>query len=683
MTSEGNIIMTDCILDARTAVVDNSRSPEVRFASEALARDLLQRFGVPLGQGQARSIVLELAPAMGGFDRHRIAVLSERIVITGSDELGLIHGIYAFSRQALAIDPFQFFTGIVPPMVDSLAIPVGERESAPYPYRHRGWFINDEDLIIGFQRERQTLGHNLSLWQALFECALRMQCTCIIPGTHMFSDEPQIRLASDMGLHVAQHHVEPLGSNPVYWPADQAYSWTTNRQAFLDFWSKAIRRQVARRVIWSISFRGKGDAPFWASDPNLSPDDPPERKAQIINEVLDAQYRLLREVRGEDRPEMMCYLWGELGDFYSQGLIKVPPGATLMFADNGFSYFDPPIRRVAEAAPGPKGVYQHAQYHCGRGSLRVNTVDPDLINREMTWAHDQGLTDAFILNVGNVREKIYPIHQFMNFATDHQLAASLLEQHAYARWYQREVIRSGCDQVCHAYRNLTGTGFGFDRGAAENGRKRFGDQAYTWFVMRVLEKIHARETDGKMEYFGSWYNGDFSDLAEIIDWYHARFAGSRPAWKAGLLQAERALQEMDGPGRDFFRRDALAQIRQMYFLNEMAFAFTTSVKLYFERAFKRAILASHDAVENLTRYLEEMQAAEGPLLAGWNRHDNNINAGRVLEFLRHWHAILDDVRYFKLDQWRERSRHQHRSLYKHDPSFESAYRDELHINCEK
>lgn len=121
--------------------------------------------------------LLRIDEQWDAFDQHRIDISDKSITITGSDELGLIHGMYSFSEDTLGIDPCIYFTGLVPKQVKQLELKTGTIKSKPYTFKHRVMFVNDEDLIIGFQMEKLSYGMNMEFMEKLFETMLRLKMT--------------------------------------------------------------------------------------------------------------------------------------------------------------------------------------------------------------------------------------------------------------------------------------------------------------------------------------------------------------------------------------------------------------------------------------------------------------------------------------------------------------------------
>ena len=136
----------------------------------------------------------QIDESLNGFDRYQVNVEPNSITFAGSDELGLIHAIYSFSGEILGIDPCIYFTGILPKQEKQIPLELGTIESKPYTFKHRVMFVNDEDLVIGFQMQKHSYGMNMEFMAKLFETMLRLEMTevflciglkmCRILGVH-------------------------------------------------------------------------------------------------------------------------------------------------------------------------------------------------------------------------------------------------------------------------------------------------------------------------------------------------------------------------------------------------------------------------------------------------------------------------------------------------------------------
>ncbi len=672
--------MNTCTLTSATAILDHSGSSAVAYAATALRQDLrrklgLEREGAPAGK--AARIELRLRVSDNAFDTHTFDVRPDGVTITGSDELGLMHGVYAFSQRWLEADPCHYFTEIVPALAEQVEIPCGTTASKPSTFHHRGFFFNDEDLLVGFQMEKPEHGFSMDVWRELFELALRMQCTCVIPGTNILPDEPQIKLASDMGLYIAQHHAEPLGSAPFYWPRGIPFSWSSNRAEIIAYWRKAIQRQAGKKVLWTLNFRGLIDRAFWVDDPNMKPDAPLETKAKIINEVLAAQYELIREVRGEDQPETYGYLWGELYDLYNAGLLRYPPRTTIIHTDDGDACMRRNLEDLVRRSPNPTGVYQHISMFNGAQSMRVTSFAPRVYARELKRVTDLGMNRIFILNVGNVREKIFNLRQVMGYANDYAAMAGIsgADGEGYFPWYTREVLGTENPEVADAYRALTAIPFAASDDRPDN---RVGDNLYTIFVRFTLQRLYNREDKPP----SIWGLQRFATLREALAWFDERLAAAEPKWAIASERARDSALHLAGNRRAFFENDAVAHLEKMLHLTRMAQTFSRSVGHYLAGRGYDAYLEAFQACRHCDAALDVEKRVETGKFKGWHRNDLNCRTWKCRDFLGTWHAMLDDLRWLNLEGMAEGPQPCY-AAYKYNPNFKTAYRPDLFLQPER
>jgi len=669
-----------CILTNETVIDDHCESTAVGYAASALRRDLRRKLGLEretTRDGGVPRIELRLDASAGAFDAHTIEVKPGGVTITGSDELGLIHGIYAFSEQWLEADPCQYFTEIVPSLAEQVEVPCGTTDSEPYTFRHRGFFFNDEDLLVGFQMEKPEHGFSMDVWRELFELALRMQCTCVIPGTNILPDEPQIKLASDMGLYIAQHHAEPLGAAPFFWPRGVPFSWTSDREQILRYWRKGIERQVGKRVLWTINFRGLLDRPFWVDDPNLSPDAPLETKARIINEALAAQVDLIREIRGEASPEIFGYLWGELYEIYNAGLLTFPEGTTIIHTDDGDACMRPNLEELVGTSAESTGVYEHISMFNGAQSMRVTSYAPATYARELKRVVNLGMTEIFILNVANVREKIFNLRQVAGYANHYEAMVKISgdDGEGYFDWYAAQVLGAEHAELTAAYRALTEIPFPIDDAYPDN---TIGDNFYTMFVRYTLQRVYNREDAAP----GIWRMVPLDSVREAMDWAESRFGDAEPKWALAAERAHDAAKHLAGNRRTFFENEAVAQLDKVLSLTRMVLAFARSVTHYLDGRGYDAYLQAYQALRHVEEALEVEKRIEVGKFKGWHRNDLNCRTWKCRDFLATWHAMLNDLRWLNLDGMAEGPQPCYAS-YKYNPNFRTAYRADLFAEPER
>ena len=164
------------------------------------------------------------------------------VLLAGADVRGTIYAIYQFSEEYLGVDPLYYWTDHEPVRRTQIELPASLSKQFPAPvFEYRGLFINDEDLLTGWApgEAKDHTGISLEVWSKIFETILRLKGNMVAPGTWIFPDEPQIKLAGKRGLILTQHHAIPLGLNVARWPKDVPYSYTSHPEIRERAWKDA------------------------------------------------------------------------------------------------------------------------------------------------------------------------------------------------------------------------------------------------------------------------------------------------------------------------------------------------------------------------------------------------------------------------------------------------------------
>lgn len=333
--------------------------------------------------------------------------------VRGADDLGVIYGLLFISKEYLGVDPFWYFADIELKQRQEVKIHNKEIISPTKKVKYRGWFVNDEVCLIGWAKEYPP---EKEVWYPVFETLLRLGGNMVIPGTDLPKDGVHWALASEMGLWITHHHAEPLGAEMFKraYPDKQA-SYKQHPDLYEKLWEDAIKEQKDKKVIWVLSFRGQGDAPFWSQDPSYDTD---EKRGQLISDVLHRQLELLHQYI--DHPECCVALYGELSELYRKGMLHLPEDIIKVWADNGYGKMvsrrngneDFRISSLPEGKSfGRQGIYYHITFHDLQASnhLTMFPNEPDLIKEELKEVFRQGGDDYVLLNSGNIRMHTYPL----------------------------------------------------------------------------------------------------------------------------------------------------------------------------------------------------------------------------------------------------------------------------------
>jgi hypothetical protein len=419
-------------LDARTTLfVDPAAPAAVQRAALDLASDWNKVFGQPIRvvndpkKAGATTVWVTLdgsAPqslqAPSGWEQLSIQAIGnpwpgsparQAIVLTGSDTRGAIYAIYEFSQKFLGVDPLYWWTDHAPARRTSVEIPDDFVETQAPVFHYRGFFVNDEDLLTGWQPGlSDNTGISLALWDHVFEAILRLKGDMVIPGTWIFPYEPQVAAAVARGLVVTQNHTNVLGLDTYRWPSDKSYSFSDDPVSTINAWKKSIQEYPkGAEVVWSVGYRGLNDYPFWQVDKNAPTSD--AGRAAVIRAAIDKEIETLHEFHPQ--APVVMNAWQESSGFIHDGFLKIPDGVSLVWPDNGHGL----IQDNGALAAG-EGVYYHTAMYDFRSNHFTEMIPLERIQRELGRAASAGATEYFLVNTSNFRPVVMTTRAVMELA---------------------------------------------------------------------------------------------------------------------------------------------------------------------------------------------------------------------------------------------------------------------------
>lgn len=336
------------------------------------------------------------------------------LVVSASDDLGIIYGLYYISKTFLGVNEFWFWNEQVIISEEQHIVPDGfYYESLHFMVGFRGWFINDEVLFDGWKPVVDGETDESFPWKMAFEALLRCGGNMTIPGTDHNSHKYK-KLASDYGLWITHHHAEPLGARMfarVY--PDLEASFNKYPDLFRGLWNEGIEDQKDCKVIWNLGFRGQGDRPFWADDPTY---DTPATRGKLISEIILEQYELVRKAV----PDAVCCtnLYGEIMELYKEGFLTIPGDVIKIWADNGFGKMvsrrqnnhNPRVPSLpAMEDDSAHGIYYHASFYDLQAAAMMTMLpnSSEFVVKELKKVYEHNADDFWIINCSNVKPHTY------------------------------------------------------------------------------------------------------------------------------------------------------------------------------------------------------------------------------------------------------------------------------------
>src|SRR5215469_12230824 len=330
------------------------------------------------------------------------------IVLSGADIRGTIYAVYQFSEKYLGIDPLYYWTDHQPARRTSITLPPLNETYPPPVFTYRGFFINDEDLLTGWApgEEKHKTGISLEVWNRIFETILRLKGNMVAPGTWIFPDDPQVKLAAKRGLIVTQHHAIPLGLNVARWPKDVPYNYTTNPEILERAWKNAVHSYLPdQEVLWSVGLRGLSDVTYASMDPSVR--DNNKALGQLISKAIADQISIVRAVRPDAK--FVTNLWQEGARLVQQGDLKIPPEVATVWADDGYGYI-----QDHGAVAGGQGIYDHGAMMKGRANQLTEMVPIERSFSEIGRYLKTGATEYFLVNTSDIRPVTMSIRAVMD-----------------------------------------------------------------------------------------------------------------------------------------------------------------------------------------------------------------------------------------------------------------------------
>ncbi len=389
-----------------SAIDNENLSPAIRYATDALLRDLKKCFLPSDNPGLCIALRNAELPA----EQFALDADGRDLSLSAADELGFVYGLFHISRHFLGVLPFWFWND--QPFEPGPAVSVPENycfRSVPQRIRFRGWFVNDEVLVSTWKVD----GSSTLPWEMIFEALLRSGGNTVIPGTDQNS-RIYADLASRMGLYVTHHHAEPLGAEMF----SRAYpdlnpSYDEHPELFHKLWENAIKAQQGHKVIWNLGFRGQGDCPFWQNDPRYDTD---QSRGKLMSDLILRQFRMVKE----SCPDAVCStnLYGETMELYQKGFLQLPDEIIRIWADNGYGRMvsrrqgnhNPRICSLPEKpGTGSNGIYYHISFYDLQAAGHVATLpnSPEFVAAELEQVVEKQCTDLWIINCSNVKPHVY------------------------------------------------------------------------------------------------------------------------------------------------------------------------------------------------------------------------------------------------------------------------------------
>ncbi len=355
------------------------------------------------------------------------------MVIAGSDKRGAVYGMFHIS-QLMGVSPWVYFADATPAkkaeiIFDKSIETVSKEPSVTY----RGFFINDEQPCLGNWAKEKFGSHKPTpeLYEHIFELLLRLKGNYLWPAMwrsdFTLDHIENAILADKMGVIVGNSHHEPCNrsgqefqilkkTNPEY---GTEWSFLSNAEGITKFWEDGLKRNQPYESLITIGMRGESDSYLMPEDATL------EDNINVLKSAITAQKKLIKEYGNKQHPQLLA-IYKEVEDYYqgdenTAGLKDwdVLKDDIMMLCDDNFGYLRTMPGKDEKKHPGGYGMYYHFDYFGGPTSyLWINTTPLAKTWEQMSMAYDFGVQEAWIVNVGDIKNQELSLSYFIDLAYD-------------------------------------------------------------------------------------------------------------------------------------------------------------------------------------------------------------------------------------------------------------------------
>lgn len=623
--------------DRTSFYIDDAAPSAIGHALRIFSRDFEKVFSAEPVFGYDGRVRIHRDDALEYAEQFAVAVTRDGVDVRYKDELGAVYALLYMSREFLGVDNFWFWTEKKPHKNNRIELAEGEYVSPRARVRYRGWFVNDEVCLIGWSKEYPP---SREIWERVFETLLRLGGNMVIPGTDLPRGGCHFDVASEMGLYITHHHAEPLGGEMFLraYPGEEA-SYDKNPELFEKLWADAIEKNKNKKIVWTLGFRGQGDAPFWHNDPKYTTD---EARAAVIRSVIDRQYDMICE-KVKD-PVCAVYLYGEITELYEGGYLKLPDGFIKIWSDNGYGKMvtrrqgmhNPRIPSLPKEG-GKHGLYYHITFHDLQASSHLCMLanPPELVNSELDAAFDAGADEYLLLNCGNIRPHIYMLDLVAK-----KWRGGAVDIDGFKREFAKRYFKGNEEAALDCYNRY----FTITPKYGENEDDRGGDEFFAHPARCIITQWIKHDNNSACPGL-IWAAGD-KPFDGQIDWYEKICKKAASDFESLHRRCTGVYGRLDICRKTFFGDNIMFQAGLMMHMARGCVKICEAHRVYTQGNLPRAFVILSEAIDEYKNALSLMRGAEHDKWENFYSADwltNVAVTAEELSALRKWIRMKGDA----------------------------------------
>ena len=358
------------------------------------------------------------------------------LLICGSDKRGTIYGMFALSEY-IGVSPLHFWGDVEPVRKENIEINKDIETISKEPsVKYRGFFINDEWPCFGNWTFNRFGGFTSVMYDHVFELLLRLKGNYLWPAMWTSSfplDGPgslNEELADIYGVVMGASHHEPCLRASEEWDkvrgpqSEYGNEWNyyTNKNGLLKYWEDGLKRSGKYEKIITIGMRGERDSSMLGGNSTL------KENIDLLKDIIKNQRELIKKHVNHNINEVpqVIALYKEVEEYYygnehADGLKNWEEldGVICMLCEDNFGFMRTLPTEEIRARKGGFGMYYHFDYHGGPVSYEwMPSTSFERTWEQMCMAYDYGISDIWIVNVGDLKFNEVLLSYFMSLAYD-------------------------------------------------------------------------------------------------------------------------------------------------------------------------------------------------------------------------------------------------------------------------
>lgn len=562
---------------------------------------------------------------------------NENMVICGSDERGTMWGIYDFCENQLGVDPMYYWTDSEPLHREELVIPQADVCGQPDTYKFRGWFINDEDLLMFWKKggtrhiDYPLFTHVIheDIMKKIIETALRLKQNFLIPSSYIDIDNPVeeniVRMVTQRGLFISQHHQEPLGATLLIWEnfwkkrgeEIPEASYIKNPDKFEEFWTFYSSKWAAYpNVVWQLGLRGRYDQPIWNTDSNMQVSQ--NERGKVLSEVFKKQIQIIERVTGSKHNLTTATLWMEGAQLHRDGVLTFPEDTIIILSDNGaIQLWEDDFYQVQRQQKYHYGVYYHVGFWSA-GPHLAQAVNVEKIYECYKEAVEKNDTYISVLNVGNIREFVLGVRAVADITWNYEL----FDLNSYIqKWCIKHFGAEHAKEIAALYK-------AFYSSYHEISTRDFGgliilmDGVLKQTGEKIIDAMSCQESYNKP--ITLYRSFKFDNLRRCAQ-YCIDAAGRCAETLAALIEkADKISRLLPLEKKDFFIDNLIVQMEIMYGLNTWVCQLAYAADAVMDNNREEYLKRKDNAVKAMEKLLLDITKAERGKWKGWYTGDVRV-----------------------------------------------------------